>query len=49
VVFAILRGPVPHVHETFELLERDGVTTLTYQGTVGATSGCSGSGTGAAS
>jgi hypothetical protein len=36
VVFALLRGPVPHVHETFELLERDGVTTLTYQGTLGA-------------
>lgn len=36
VVFSLLRGPVPHVHETFELLERDGVTTLTYQGTLGA-------------
>ena len=36
VVFALLRGPVPHVHETFELLEHDGVTTLTYHGTLGA-------------
>jgi hypothetical protein len=36
VTFALLRGPVPHVHETFELLERDGVTTLTYQGTLAA-------------
>jgi hypothetical protein len=36
VAFALLRGPVPHVHETFELLEREGVTTLTYQGTLGA-------------
>lgn len=36
VIFTLLRGPVPHVHETFELLERDGGTTLTYQGTLGA-------------
>jgi hypothetical protein len=36
VVFVLLRGPVPYVHETFELLERDGVTTLTYEGTMGA-------------
>jgi hypothetical protein len=36
VVFALLRGPVPHVHETFELLEHNGITTLTYQGTLGA-------------
>jgi hypothetical protein len=36
VTFALLRGPVPHVQETFELVEDDGVTTLTYEGTIGA-------------
>ncbi|HEY2667899.1 MAG TPA: SRPBCC family protein [Actinomycetota bacterium] len=36
VTFALLRGPVPHVQETFELVERDGATLLTYQGTLGA-------------
>jgi hypothetical protein len=36
VEFGLLRGPVPHVHETFELVERDGITKLTYQGTLGA-------------
>jgi hypothetical protein len=36
VTFALLRGPVPDVQETFELLEREGATILTYQGTLGA-------------
>lgn len=33
--FRLVRGPVPHVVETFHLEERDGGTTLTYRGELG--------------
>lgn len=33
--FRLLRGPVPYVEETFTLTEADGITTLTYAGTLG--------------
>jgi hypothetical protein len=32
--FRLLRGPVPYVEETFTLTEADGMTTLTYAGTL---------------
>lgn len=35
VDFRLVRGPVPHVLETFELVEEHGVTTLTYTGELG--------------
>jgi len=35
VTFRLLRGPVPHVLETFELRERDGGTELDYRGELG--------------
>lgn len=34
--FRLVRGPVPHVVESFLLDERDRVTTLTYEGELGA-------------
>jgi hypothetical protein len=33
--FRLLRGPVPHLTETFTFDERDGVTVLRYQGELG--------------
>ena len=33
--FRLVRGPVPHVVETFELEERDGATVLRYDGEIG--------------
>jgi hypothetical protein len=33
--FRLLRGPVPHVVERFELAERDGGTELAYEGELG--------------
>ena len=33
--FRLVRGPVPHVVETFELNERDGGTELVYTGELG--------------
>jgi len=33
--FRLLRGPVPHVEETFAFEETDGTTTLTYTGALG--------------
>jgi len=35
VDFRLVRGPVPHVVETFELVEAEGATTLTYTGELG--------------
>ena len=35
VHFRLVRGPVPHVLETFELRERDGETELEYSGELG--------------
>lgn len=35
VTFHLLRGPVPHVRERFTLDDRDGVTTLSYDGELG--------------
>ena len=35
VHFRLVRGPVPHVLETFELRERDGETELEYTGELG--------------
>lgn len=35
VDFRLVRGPVPHVVETFRLDERDGGTVLTYDGELG--------------
>ncbi len=34
--FRLVRGPVPHVMESFSLNERDGRTTLFYEGELGA-------------
>jgi len=34
--FRLVRGPVPHVAERFELRERDGATELEYSGELGA-------------
>ena len=42
VHFRLVRGPVPHVLETFELRELDGETELEYAGELGTTSGFSG-------
>lgn len=36
VTFRLLRGPVPHVSETFELEEIDGRTRLDYRGELGS-------------
>jgi hypothetical protein len=33
--FRLVRGPVPHVSETFVLAEADGVTELTWEGELG--------------
>ena len=33
--FRLVRGPVPHVVESFLLADRDGVTTLDYEGELG--------------
>ncbi len=33
--FRLLRGPVPHVDESFELEEQDGTTILTWRGELG--------------
>jgi Polyketide cyclase / dehydrase and lipid transport len=33
--FRLVRGPVPHVTERFDLAEQDGVTTLAYSGELG--------------
>jgi hypothetical protein len=33
--FRLVRGPVPHVLETFDLTETDATTTLTYTGELG--------------
>jgi hypothetical protein len=35
IAFRLVRGPVPHVAETFELNESDGATTLVYEGELG--------------
>lgn len=35
VAFRLVRGPVPHLTETFELDQRDDGTELTYQGELG--------------
>lgn len=35
VTFRLLRGPVPHLTETFELREADGGTELVYRGELG--------------
>ena len=35
IEFRLVRGPVPHVAETFELSERDGETVLVYTGELG--------------
>jgi uncharacterized protein YndB with AHSA1/START domain len=35
IAFRLVRGPVPHVLETFELEEVDGGTSLTWQGELG--------------
>ncbi|HET6873744.1 MAG TPA: SRPBCC family protein [Acidimicrobiales bacterium] len=42
VSFRLLRGPVPHVVEHFDLSEGDGVTTLTYSGELGTDFGAAG-------
>jgi hypothetical protein len=36
ISFRLVRGPVPHVVERFELVERDGRTELVYTGELGA-------------
>lgn len=36
VAFRLVRGPVPHVVEEFELRELDGATELVYRGELGA-------------
>ena len=35
VAFRLLRGPVPHLLETFELCQTDGATELEYRGELG--------------
>jgi hypothetical protein len=35
ITFRLVRGPVPHVIETFELRARDGGTDFTYEGELG--------------
>lgn len=35
IAFHLVRGPVPHVTETFELTETDGTTELLYTGELG--------------
>jgi hypothetical protein len=35
ISFRLVRGPVPHVVETFELADREGATELTYTGELG--------------
>lgn len=35
IAFRLVRGPVPHVKETFDLQEVDGVTELLYSGELG--------------
>ncbi len=35
IAFRLVRGPVPHVAETFELEEADGGATLTWRGELG--------------
>ncbi len=42
VAFRLVRGPVPHVAEEFDLTEHDGVTTLTYSGELGTDFGIAG-------
>lgn len=36
IAFRLVRGPVPHVVERFELTEHDGITELAYTGELGA-------------
>lgn len=36
VEFRLVRGPVPHVLESFDLIEQDGCTRLVYAGEMGA-------------
>ncbi len=40
--FHLVRGPVPHVTERFDLTEQDGNTTLTYSGELGTDFGAVG-------
>lgn len=40
--FRLVRGPVPHVSEVFELTETDGITTLTWTGALGTDFGAIG-------
>ncbi len=40
--FRLVRGPVPHVAEAFDLSERDGVTRLEYSGELGTDFGIPG-------
>lgn len=35
ITFRLLRGPVPHLHETFELIAADHGTELVYSGEIG--------------
>jgi Polyketide cyclase / dehydrase and lipid transport len=40
--FRLVRGPVPHVLERFDLAEEDGITTLAYSGELGTDFGALG-------
>ena len=40
--FRLVRGPVPHVSEVFDLTETDGITTLTWTGELGTDFGAIG-------
>jgi hypothetical protein len=40
--FRLVRGPVPHVSEMFELAETDGITELTWRGELGTDFGAVG-------
>ncbi|HEV2370074.1 MAG TPA: SRPBCC family protein [Acidimicrobiales bacterium] len=42
VSFRLVRGPVPHVVESFDLSETDGLTTLAYSGELGTDFGGAG-------
>jgi polyketide cyclase/dehydrase/lipid transport protein len=39
VSFRVVRGPVPHVTEVFELTQSNGLTTLSYKGELGTDGG----------
>ena len=42
ISFHLVRGPVPHVAERFDLAELDGITTLAYSGELGTDFGAVG-------